>query len=404
MSKTTKTPAEYLTQAILWLQTKEKGNALISVLICWLMQTRCRGGSKTAHTDGANVWINEAWFAGMPVQERAFIFAHEAMHGVLRHVAQMKVLFGKPDGKSSGLWRRSNIANDAWINTVLEQALGFRLSDGVYPDTKLPDGKPLFNDVGGFNPDEHDWLWLFQRINKDASGEGAGSGDDLIEGDEADDIEADLRAGRAIAQGAARSSQQRGTGGGWLDRLLGSVSQPVQDWKSQLWDIVTSSIPADWSMRRVNKTYACAGGLVGTVSHPGMGVLVVATDTSGSMTDEILAQPVAEVNAMLPQLNPEKLYQLWVDADVANVQEIEQHGAFTPEPRGGGGTSFIPAFDWVRDNVAEGVGCMIYFTDGYGDWDNVEPPSYPVVWFIVAGGTDEDPPFGRVIRMMPKKR
>ncbi len=400
---TTKTAADYMTQGILWLQTQEDKSPLISVLLCWLMQTKCRSGSQTAHTDGANVWISEKWFSSMSVPHRGYVFAHEAMHGILRHCQQMKQMFGEDTPATRRYWRNANLPFDAWLNYCLSAVLGFRLDDGVYPDSKHPKtGKPLFRDAGSFNPDEHDWLWLYSRLDKDAAdgmGGGMGAGDDMIGGATGSEIEAELRAGRAIAQGAARAAaRSRGTAGGWLERLLGQATQPVQNWRTQLWDIMSSTTPIDWSMRRCNKTYACAGGLVGTVSSPGMGMGVVAFDTSGSMTDDVLAQPVAEANAIIQQCAPEKLYVLSVDAHVANAQEVTD--VFVPELKGGGGTSFVPAFDWVSERVTEDVGFLLYFTDGYGDWENVTPPPYPVIWFIVAGGTKEDPPFGRVIRMM----
>ena len=50
--------------------------------------------------------------------------------------------------------------------------------------------------------------------------------------------------------------------------------------------------------------------------------------------------------------------------------------------KGGGGTSFVPVFDWVEDRIAEGEDvpqCLIYLTDGYGDAPEVEP-DYPVLW------------------------
>jgi len=397
-----KTPAQYLTQAILWLQTKEAtGGAFVSALLCWLMQAKCKGGSKTAHTDGVSVWINEEWFASMSIPERGHIFAHEAAHGILGHVQQITAIFGKPTAAGASVFRRANVAWDAWINCVLSQMFDFRLPDVVYPDRKLPgSGEPLFRDAELFNPDTCDWLWLYQRLHKDAGGEGggAGSGDDVIFTDDpAIQTAADNLAKRAIAQGAARAAG-RGLGGGWAERLFGQASQPVQDWRSQLWDVMASTSPQEWSSRRCNKSYAAAGGLVGTLSVPGIGAGVVAFDTSGSMTDDVLSQPVAEANAVVQQCRPDKLYVLSVDAHVANAQEVDD--VFIPELKGGGGTSFIPAFEWVKENAGEDVGFLLYFTDGYGDWQNVEPPDYPVIWFIVAGGTSEDPPFGRVIRMM----
>ena len=56
---------------------------------------------------------------------------------------------------------------------------------------------------------------------------------------------------------------------------------------------------------------------------------------------------------------PEKLYVLSVDAHVANAQEVTD--VFVPELKGGGGTSFVPAFDWVSERVTEDVGFLLYF-------------------------------------------
>ena len=51
------------------------------------------------------------------------------------------------------------------------------------------------------------------------------------------------------------------------------------------------------------------------------------------------------------------------------------------EPRGGGGTSFIPAFEhW--DAEGDDPACAIYLTDGYGDAPEVAP-DYPVLWVLL---------------------
>jgi predicted metal-dependent peptidase len=48
--------------------------------------------------------------------------------------------------------------------------------------------------------------------------------------------------------------------------------------------------------------------------------------------------------------------------------------------RGGGGTSFIPVFDWIasRDRAPD---LLVYFTDADGAFPAHEP-AYPVLWLI----------------------
>ncbi|CAK0762064.1 hypothetical protein CCP3SC15_2810001 [Gammaproteobacteria bacterium] len=51
-----------------------------------------------------------------------------------------------------------------------------------------------------------------------------------------------------------------------------------------------------------------------------------------------------------------------------------------PSLQGGGGTSFLPVFDWLasRDRTPD---LLTYFTDAEGQFPPSEP-SYPVLWLI----------------------
>lgn len=422
MAAPVRTASEYLTQAILWLNDNENKSPLLTVCACWLLAAKVRErGEKdfTAATDGVNVWINPTWFASMSVKDRAFVFAHEAEHGILRHLPQLRCLLG--DSIKSTVGQLSNIAQDGWINHDLGKAFGENGNayvpaiGGVFVNGKRGDGKPWFNDVDAFDPDEHDWYWLYQRVNragdKSAGKGGFGEGSDLeqpgeggAEGDAAEiEAMAEQMASRAVAQAAARIQQMQsggqGAGGGWLGRLLQSAAEPVYDWRSELWQAATSRLPQEHSYRRINKSYASIGACVGTISRPGIGPIVVAMDTSGSITEEMLAQPVAEVGAIMRDIRPEKIYQLWADAEIANVQILEPDMPLSPEPRGGGGTDFAPVFKWVEENTEGDVCMLIYFTDLYADYSHLVEPEYPVIWAALPGSNPNPPPFGKVIKI-----
>jgi predicted metal-dependent peptidase len=61
---------------------------------------------------------------------------------------------------------------------------------------------------------------------------------------------------------------------------------------------------------------------------------------------------------------------------------------------GGGGTSFIPVFDWVREHEIKPE-ALIYITDLMGSFPS-EAPAYPVVW---CASTDIEVPWGDVVRI-----
>jgi predicted metal-dependent peptidase len=48
--------------------------------------------------------------------------------------------------------------------------------------------------------------------------------------------------------------------------------------------------------------------------------------------------------------------------------------------RGGGGTAFAPAFEWIaREGLRPDV--LVYFTDAEGEFPAAAPP-YPVLWLV----------------------
>ena len=85
---------------------------------------------------------------------------------------------------------------------------------------------------------------------------------------------------------------------------------------------------------------------------------------------------------------------LYCDYAIGGTQE------YTPDdlpielkPVGGGGTSFKPVFTWLDSYDGE-VECLIYFTDGWGDQDELETSISDTIWITTE---KEDFPFGEVI-------
>jgi predicted metal-dependent peptidase len=130
------------------------------------------------------------------------------------------------------------------------------------------------------------------------------------------------------------------------------------------------------------------GEVPGRTRRPPRPALLVAIDTSGSMSVDTLSQ-VADEIVHLSRVA--KLTVVECDAAVHRTYPLTRAlGPFV----GGGDTDFGPVFEEARRGRFDGV---VYFTDGKGAMP-VVLPALPALWAI----THEDPfeaPFGSVIRL-----
>jgi predicted metal-dependent peptidase len=120
----------------------------------------------------------------------------------------------------------------------------------------------------------------------------------------------------------------------------------------------------------------------------------VAIDTSGSITQKLLAEFLAEVQALLDFGRPRKLHLLDCDASIHSAQEFVPGDRIDAQLKGGGGTDFRPVFDHVAEHNLDPA-ALVYLTDLYGTFPEAPPP-YPVLW--ISYGTDAAP-FGDVLKI-----
>jgi predicted metal-dependent peptidase len=111
--------------------------------------------------------------------------------------------------------------------------------------------------------------------------------------------------------------------------------------------------------------------------------IVIALDTSGSISPEEMQAFITEIDAIKGQMRARIILHA---CDVA----LSENGPWTFEPweeftlpddiQGGGGTDFRPVFKWadVLDRMPE---LMIYFTDAEGKFPETAP-YYPVIWLV----------------------
>ena len=131
-----------------------------------------------------------------------------------------------------------------------------------------------------------------------------------------------------------------------------------------------------------------------SVERRGLGEIVIAVDTSGSIGRLELEQFAGEISAISEEAQPEAIDVVYCDAAVHSAQRFGPSEPVRLAPRGGGGTDFRPAFKWVAENDIAPV-CLIYLTDLCCD-SYPEAPEYPVLWVTDSRRTA---PFGETIRI-----
>ncbi len=145
-----------------------------------------------------------------------------------------------------------------------------------------------------------------------------------------------------------------------------------------------------------------------TLGVPGPTHLVVAIDTSGSMSNKELTAVFGEIDALRAGFEC-KITVVQCDAVIQHVQEHDPWDDLVPPPLSGarhrvygrGGTDLRVPFAWLAGRLDAGTeqpDALIYCTDGYGPFPSREPDSYPVLWILTAGGVS-DVPFGDVLRL-----
>ncbi|WP_216641435.1 vWA domain-containing protein [Thermus scotoductus] len=119
--------------------------------------------------------------------------------------------------------------------------------------------------------------------------------------------------------------------------------------------------------------------------------VAVVVDTSGSVSDAMLAQALGELRGVLRSGARVTLYS--VDAGVHHVQRV-----FRGQPVllfGGGGTDMRVG---IARAVEGGHELIVVLTDGYTPWPEV-PPRARVVVGLLGNCPDEPPPWAKVVRI-----
>jgi predicted metal-dependent peptidase len=206
---------------------------------------------------------------------------------------------------------------------------------------------------------------------------------------------------RLVAQQVLAAKQAGDVPAGLL-RWAADVLTPKVDWRralaAELRKAVADTAGAvDYSYRRPSRRAAAVGNVVLPALRRPVPEVAVVCDTSGSMSDDLLAASLAEVEGLLSALGlARSLRVLACDTAVGPARRVTS--ARQVELVGGGGTDMgagIAAAAVLRPRPA----VIVVLTDGYTPWPDSAPRGSRVVVGLLGDEAPDAPDWARAIRV-----
>lgn len=326
------------------------------------------------------LYYNPDFVEKLSSTELRSVLKHEALHILLHHLTRAKHFAYNPRGY--------NIAADCAINCHIEG---------------LPDGC-LYPSQFGLDSNQSS-EYYYEKLKKEAEEHG-GDFDKVIEdkGDTVDDhsmwddfdddiIEEKVR---NIAEKAIKEQEKKGWGNisGNLAGQIIAANKPVVNWKKEArWFINKLVMMGRRSTRmRPNRRY----GMVQPGSKRNYtSRLLVAFDTSGSVSDTQLEYFATELNGMIDHVQVDFVQ---FDTKIHGKPESYSKRAGKIAIKGRGGTCFAPVIHLADEEKYDG---LVIFTDGYAPFP--AKPKTRVMWAVCKQDEGVEFPYGKKVVIEQKK-
>ena len=371
--------------------------------------------------NNGNLYFNKKFVEGLSDSEVKGCLCHEVMHCALEHLVRI-------NGRNPNVW---NSSTDAIINNIILKDGLTVPAKGIIPNNdeinlygklikKLSDKTAeevydkIYSKIRKDNNNDMKKMKDFINKNKDKNkgfdthihkkngignkgkkGRGIG-GNVPLSGD---------KDWKKILIDAATYAKQQGHLPAGMERLIGEILETSIDWKGLLYRYVTALIPVDYMWTKPSKKSRALGVYLPSVVKEHIDI-VVAVDTSGSISQKELSQFMGEIIGIVKSFKNVDLTVIDCDARVNSVQKVKNASPddiiseVSKNLKGGGGTSHIPVFNWLNENLPN-TKLLIAFTDGYTTFPDEKDVNCKVLW-VSAGYYRADIknyPFGNVIEL-----
>jgi predicted metal-dependent peptidase len=328
------------------------------------------------------LYYNPDFIEGLTPTELRSVLKHEALHVLLHHLTRAKHFAFNPRGY--------NIAADCAINCHIEG---------------LPEGA-LYPKLFGLE-DNQSSEWYYERLKKEAeeknkdfnelAGEAGGDTvDDHSMWDEFDDdiVEEKIR---NIAEKAIKEQEKKGWGDipGNLAAQIIAANKPIVNWKKEVrWFINKLVLMGRMNTRmRPHRRYG--------IDSPGSkrdytSKLLVAFDTSGSVSDSQLEYFATELNGMIDHI---EAHFIQFDTQIYGEPKAFTKKAGKIDIKGRGGTNFHPVIQLAEEKNYDGV---VIFTDGYAPFP--PKPKSRVLWCVCERDKGVEFPYGKKVVIEEKRK
>lgn len=333
---------------------------------------------ETAWTDGARMGYNPDFINSLSLDEVKGVICHEILHVTNLHHLRMQA-------REARAW---NIASDKAINPLIKSANLALPSGALYGSglsaedeyTKTPKGGGG-QGKGGQGADVGKCGEV--RPYKGPDGKGASEAD--IKAHE-NQIKVDVSQARQIAKRAGKMPAD-------LDRIISDMIESKVSWREVLQRFCLDSIKSDYTWKRPNRRFI-PRVYMPSLDGQKLSRIIITIDTSGSIDDSDLRTFAGEIQEILDTFNIDEIQVLYVDSALQSSETFHKYDRVILHAKGGGGTSFRPAFEHIEAQGLDLV-ALIYFTDGYSS-SFPEIPDFPVLWALTVKRAFQ-PPFGEAV-------
>lgn len=371
----------------------------------------------TAYTDGERVAFNPDFLKNLSDRNLEFVMMHEILHVALQHVFRTPVDWDQDmANKAADIIVNSNILHSVNNDISFITLPGYETA--MYKTPKGDEGylysleevyKMIMANPNGGSGDDQKEGDEFGKIN-DKTKENGFDDHSFWQGDDEDNTESQTWLNRMIdATDVVTQMKQLYSGNHsvgsvpiGVERMVREYREPQTDWRTILHDFIQEEIN-DYSFSPPDRRFDDSPFFLPDFNEKIDKVenILFMIDTSGSMSDEMITQAYSEIKGGIDQFNG--LLKGWLgffDAAVYEAKPFDSIEEFEIiRPVGGGGTSFLPIFKYVKEKMEdEPLASIIILTDGYAPFPNEEASKgIPVLWLI--NNDDVTPPWGKIARI-----
>ena len=326
----------------------------------------CRNGINT------ELCVNEEFWNKLDDETQLAVLCHELGHIIFKHIT-MSEYFGNKN--------HFNIAADCNVNSYIPE---LQKDPWVYP-------------AAYSFPNQQGTKWYYENIPQQENEPQFGNEQSSIGSHETwkdfqdlSDAEKELVENQIDYQAKSVAEQVQKMAGsipgqfkGYIDSLF-IQKPPIFNWRAYFRRLIGNVRSEE--IKKTRRKESCRFPGSAGIKKDKKTEIMVAIDTSGSVSDSELQDFFSEINNIYRAGAIIKI----VEFDHAIQREYYYEGRWDGSISGRGGTSFYEPIALYSEHRRD-FQMLVMFTDGYASIDNLKPQG-PVVWVITSDGSKQDYP------------